>query len=35
MKIKNNIDISDKMRVFKGNKPAPEFEAEQPKGGNF
>ena len=28
------IDI-DKMRIFKGDKPAAQFEAGQQKGGNF
>ena len=32
---KNNMDITDKMRIFKGDKSDAQFEAGQQKGGNF
>ena len=35
IKTKNNIEITDKLRIFKGDKPAAQFEAGQQKGGNF
>ena len=31
----DNIEIIDKMRIFKGDKPAAQFEAGEQKGGNF
>ena len=31
----DDIEIIDKMRIFKGDKPAAQFEAGQQKGGNF
>ena len=35
MKTSNNIEIIDKLLIFKGDKPASQFEAGQQKGGNF
>ena len=35
MKTSNNIEIIDKLRICKGDKPASQFEAGQQKGGNF
>ena len=35
IKTKNNIEISGKRRIFKGDKPAAQFEAGKQKGGNF
>ena len=34
-KTKNTIDFPDKLRIFKGDKPAAQFEADQQKGRNF
>ena len=35
MKTSNNIEIIDKLCIFKGDKPASQFESGQQKGGNF
>ena len=35
MKISNNIEIIDKLLIFKGEKPASQFKAGQQKGENF
>ena len=35
IKTKNNIVITDKIRIFKGDKPAVQFEAGQQKGRSF
>ena len=34
-KTSSNIEIIDKPHIFKGDKPASQFEAGQQKGGNF
>ena len=35
IKIQNNIETTDKIRIFKGDKPAAQFEAGQQKVGTF
>ena len=35
MKTSNNIETIDKLRIFKEDKPASQFEAGQQKEGNF
>ena len=35
MKTSNNIEIIDKLCIFKGDKPASQFESGQQKGGNL
>ena len=35
LKVNGDLNINDTLRVFKGDKPATQFEAKQQKGGNY